>query len=249
MRILIVDDEPLARARLRRLISELPEYEVAGEADDGRKALALVETEEPDVVLMDIQMGGALNGIQIARMLAIDDMPPAVVFVTAYPEHALDAFSTGAAGYLVKPVRLDSLREALQKIQKLSRAQVTMLPHSPLQQPRREAVVATTRDGCIRIAADTILYFFSDQKYTTVRHLQGEHLITEPLRTLEDDFSPWVLRIHRRYLVSIRFIDSLERMSGEPAQFCVRMQHLPDLLPVSRRRVAITRRCLTADGR
>lgn len=249
MRILIVDDEPLARERLRRLILELPDYEIAGEADNGRNALALVETEEPDIVLMDIQMGGPLNGMQVARTLALDDMPPAVVFTTAYPEHALAAFGTGAAGYLVKPVRLDSLREALQKIQKLSRAQLGTLPYNSLQRPKREAVVAITREGRVRIAADTILYFFSDQKYTTVRHLQGEHLISEPLRTLEADFYPWVLRIHRRYLISVRFIDSLERMPGEPSQFCVRMQHVPDPLPVSRRRVAMARRSLMTNNR
>lgn len=249
MRILIVDDEPLARGRLRRLILEMPGYEIAGEADSGREALEIVEKEEPDVVLMDIQMGGAVNGIQVARMLALDDMPPAVVFTTAYPEHALAAFSTGAAGYLVKPVRLDSLRDALQKIQKLSRAQLGILPYNSSQRPRREAVVAITREGRVRITADTILYFFSDQKYTTVRHLNGEHLITEPLQTLEADFSPWVLRIHRRYLVSIRFIDSLERMPGEPTQFCVRIQHVPDPLPVSRRRVAMARRSLVTDNR
>ena len=249
MRILIVDDEPLARARLRQLIMELPGYEVAGEADNGRDALALIEAEEPDVVLLDIQMGGQLDGIQVARMLALDDMPPAVVFTTAYAEHALAAFGAGAAGYLVKPVRLDSLREALQKIQKLSRAQLTTIPYSPQQRPQREAVVATTRDGCVRIAADTILYFFADQKYTTVRHLQGEHLITEPLRALEADFAPWVLRIHRRYLVAIQFVDCLERISGEPAQCYLRMQHVADPLPVSRRRVAMTRRFLTTEGR
>ena len=116
MRVLIVDDEPLARERLRRLLGELPGYEVAGEAADGENALRLIEREEPDVVLLDIRMGGAIDGLQVARRVAEDDFPPGVIFVTAYPEHALSAFDARGAAYLLKPVRREKLADALQHL-------------------------------------------------------------------------------------------------------------------------------------
>lgn len=249
MRVVIVDDEPLARERLQRLVAEFPGYEVVGEAGDGESALELMEAEEPDVVLLDIRMGGDIDGLQVARAIAADEMPPAVIFITAYPEHALSAFDAKAASYLLKPVRREKLRDALLHVRKLSRAQMPALDAKPGERPKREFVLATNRDGLLRIPAEDIIYFQADQKYTTVCHLHGEVLIEESLKTLEEDFAPWFLRIHRKALVATRFIAALERGHSDDAQHWLRVRHSTALLPVSRRRLSEVRRFLTGgDG-
>ncbi len=247
MRVVIADDEPLARERLRRLIAEFPGYEVVGEAEDGDSAIELCREEEPDVVLLDIRMG-MVDGLQVARTIAEEDMPPAVIFTTAYPEHALSAFDAQAYAYLLKPVRKEKLKEALMRVRKLSRAQKPVTVAAPGTRPKREFVLATTREGLVRVPVDDIIYFVADQKYTTVSHLHGEVLIEESLKTLEDDFAPWFLRVHRKALVATRFIAGLERGKGDESLHWLRMRHATGLLPVSRRRLAEVRRFLTDDG-
>ena len=247
MRVVIVDDEPLARERLRRLIAEFPGYEVVGEAGDGETALEIIRDEEPDVVLLDVRMG-MVDGLQVARAIAEEEMPPAIIFITAYPEHALSAFDADADAYLLKPVRKEKLREALQRVRKLSRAQKPSAVVVPGSRPKREFVLATTRDGLVRVPVDDIIYFLADQKYTTVCHLHGEVLIEESLKTLEDDFAPWFLRVHRKVLVATRFIAGLERGKTDDSQHWLRVRHALTLLPVSRRRLAEVRRFLTDDG-
>ncbi|MDR3419428.1 MAG: LytTR family DNA-binding domain-containing protein [Nevskia sp.] len=247
MRVVIVDDEPLARERLRRLIAEFPGYEVVGEAGDGESAIEIIREEEPDVVLLDVRMG-MVDGLQVARAIAEEEMPPAIIFITAYPEHALSAFDAQADAYLLKPVRKEKLREALQRVRKLSRAQKPVAGVAPGSRPKREFVLATTREGLVRVPVDDIVYFLADQKYTTVCHLHGEVLIEESLKTLEDDFSPWFLRVHRKALVATRFIAGLERGKTDESQHWLRVRHAHTLLPVSRRRLAEVRRFLTDDG-
>ena len=243
MRIVIVDDEPLARERLRRLLAEFPGYEVVGEASEGEQALGVIRDSQPDVVLLDIRMPG-MDGLQVARHLAEEKLPPAVVFTTAFSEHALSAFDASATAYLLKPVKKDKLREVLQRARRPSRAAQRELGRNETARPRREFVLATTREGLVRVPAEDIVYFLADQKYTTVHHLHGEVLIEESLKTLEDDFAPWFLRIHRKALVATRFILSLERGKGEEHHL-VRLRHANEPLPVSRRRLAEVRRYLT----
>lgn len=246
MRVVIVDDEPLARERLRRLVAEFPGYEIVGEAGDGEAAIEIIRDEEPDVVLLDVRMG-MVDGLQVARAIKEEDMPPAIIFITAYPEHALSAFDAQGDAYLLKPVRKEKLKEALQRVRKLSRAQKPTIA-LPGTKPAREYVLATTREGLARVPAEDIVYFLADQKYTTVCHLHGEVLIEESLKTLEDDFSPWFLRVHRKALVATRFIAGLERGKGDESQHWLKVRHAATLLPVSRRRLAEVRRFLTDDG-
>lgn len=247
MRVAIVDDEPLARERLRRLLAEFPGYEVVGEAGDGAQALELIRAQAPDLVLLDIRMPG-MDGLQVARQLADEKMPPAVIFTTAFSEHALSAFDASATAYLLKPIRKEKLKEALQRARRPSRAtQLQVGATVPGDKPKREFVLATTRDGLVRVPADDIVYFLADQKYTTVHHLHGEVLIEESLKTLERDFAPAFLRIHRKALVATRFIVALERGKGEEHHL-VRMRHATEALPVSRRRLAEVRRYLTHQG-
>ena len=244
MRVVIVDDEPLARERLRRLLTEFPGYDVVGEAGDGESALELIDEEQPDLVFLDIRMGG-MDGLQVARQLSEEDVPPAVIFTTAYAEHALSAFDTAATAYLLKPIRKEKLRDAMVKVRRPSRAQRPGGEAKPGDRPKREFVLATTRDGLIRVPADDIVYFLADQKYTTVHHLHGEVLIEESLKTLEQDFEPWFLRVHRKALVATRFIQALERGRGEDEHHWLRLRHAHNLLPVSRRRLTEVRRFTT----
>ena len=250
MRVVIVDDEPLARERLRRLMAEFPGYDVIAEAGVGESALDIIEEEEPDLVLLDVRMGGT-DGISVARQLAQLDMPPAVIFTTAYAEHALSAFDAQADAYLLKPIRKEKLRDALLKVRKLSRAQKTIKAGDPNAKPWREFILATTREGLVRVPVDDVLYFLADQKYTTVCHLHGEVLIEESLKTLEEDLLPAFIRVHRKALVATKFIASLERRRGDDedddSAHWLRMRHSTALLPVSRRRLAEVRRFLTHD--
>lgn len=245
MRVVIVDDEPLARERLRRLLADFPGYQVVGEAGDGESALDIIDEEEPDLVLLDIRMGG-MDGLQVARQLQELELPPAVIFTTAYSEHALSAFDANAQAYLLKPIRQEKLKDALMRVRKPNRAQKPAVS-APIEgaRPKREFVLATTRDGLVRVPVDDIVYFLADQKYTTVCHLHGEVLIEESLKTLEDDFAPWFLRIHRKALVATRFIAGLERDREGEQHHWLKMKHAKEPLPVSRRRLAEVRRYMT----
>ena len=243
MRVVIVDDEPLARERLRRMLAEFPGYDVIGEADNGDSAIELIERERPDVVLLDIRMGGR-DGLQVARRLAQQVVPPAVIFTTAHAEHALSAFDAAAQGYLMKPIRREKLAEALQRVRRPSRA-LDLEKIASAEKPERPFVVATTREGIKRIPIEDIIYFLADQKYTTVYYLHGEVLIEESLNKLEEDLAAWFLRVHRKALVATRFITGLERgKQDEEEVHWLRLRHVSTPIPVSRRRLAEVRRAL-----
>ena len=245
MRLVIVDDEPLARERLRRMVEELPGWDVAGEASSGEQALTMIRAEQPDAVLLDIHMAG-MDGLQVAHALAKQPTPPAIIFVTAYSEHALTAFETSAVGYLLKPVRKEKLVEALARARRPSRAQLeTMVTTAGQQAPRRTWITATTREGTVRVSVMDIVYFLADQKYTTVHHLHGEVLIEESLNSLEEDLAPTFMRIHRKALVQVRVIERIERSLG--LQYHLKLRHAETLLPIGRRRLAELRRLLNEE--
>jgi two-component system, LytTR family, response regulator AlgR len=232
MKILIVDDEPPARDRLKRLIEELDDCECAGEAGNGAEAIALAGKLAPDVVLMDIRMPG-MDGVEAARHLSRLDEPPAVIFVTAYDEYALRAFDTQAVGYLLKPVRKEKLADTLQKAARLTKPQLAVLAREAAPRRRRTHLSVRMRGELRLIPIEEVLFFLADQKYVTVRHLNGEELIEESLRALEEEFAPDFVRIHRNALVAARHIASIDR-SGE-GQYAVRLRGHGDELPVSRR--------------
>ena len=126
MKVLVVDDEMPARARLCALLQDLGGYQVCGEAANGREALQLSEAEQPDVLLLDIRMPG-MDGLEAARHLQLLEQPPAIIFTTAYNDYALQAFETHAVDYLLKPVRKDRLEDALRHAQRLTRVQAATL--------------------------------------------------------------------------------------------------------------------------
>lgn len=241
MRILIADDEALARERLRRLLAELgDEHQVVAEAPDGETALALCAREEVDLVLLDIEMPG-MDGLEAAARLAQLDPPPAVVLVTAYPEFALDAFARRVADYLVKPVRRERLAAALAGVRIATRPQRQTLPVEPAADtPGRRHLSAPYRGGVRTVPIEEVLYLRATQKYVSVHYPGGELLVEESLKALEDEFADRFLRVHRNTLVARDQVSGLEKAADGGVLICLR-EH-PERLPVSRRHLAEVRR-------
>lgn len=230
MKILIVDDEALARSRLRALLAKDGTHEVVGEAASGEACLKLVARDRPDIVLLDIRMPG-MDGIETARHLAALSEPPAVIFATAYDGFAIQAFEAQAVGYLLKPVREQRLAEALQRATRPTRPQLAAL--SDTGSTRRGRIAAKLGDALRLIPIDTIHYFQADQKYVTVHHEGGADLIDESLRELEAEFQDDFVRIHRNALVALKFVAALER--DERGNLCLQLRGGEEPLAVSRR--------------
>ena len=243
MRLLIVDDEAPARSRLRRLLEErCPEYQVVGEAQSGDEALRICSDQGIDIVLLDIRMPGT-GGLEAAAMLAELETPPAVVFVTAYEEHALAAFEAQAVDYLLKPIRGERLEVALRKARVLTRPQLAALRD---QEEGKASLTANYRGGMKRIALDSVLCFQADQKYTNVYHEAGETLLEESLISLENRFGEQFLRVHRNALVAKSRIKGLDR--GSDGRWRVVMGGGDLQLEVSRRHLADIRRWLKQEN-
>jgi two-component system response regulator AlgR len=232
MRVLIADDEAPARERLRSLLTEVPGMEVVAEAANGDEALRLTVETAPDVVLLDVRMPG-VDGIEAARQINSLVEPPAVIFATAYDEYAISAFDTNAVGYLLKPIRKEKLAEALGRAGRLTRPQMQKLASSPQEQPKRTHIAARHREGLRLIPVEDVMYFFAEQKYTTVKHLKGEDLIEDSLRSLEEEFGAAFVRIHRNALVSVRYLEGIDR--NPEGQYFVRLRGCEAPLQVSRR--------------
>ena len=173
MRVLIADDELPARARMRQLLEEVGEpVEVVGEAANGAQVLAACDRQPVDLVLLDIRMPG-LDGIATALALADRPDAPAVVFVTAYEEHALAAFDANAIDYLLKPVRRERLLRALDKARALSGEQLDVLA------AQGEFINASLGGRALRIPAAEVALLRADSKYVEVWHDGGMALTEE----------------------------------------------------------------------
>ncbi len=240
MRVLIADDEPLARMRLRTLIESLDGYEVAGEAADGREVLLRFGALAPEIVLLDIRMPG-MDGLEAARHLSRLEHAPAVIFTTAYSDHALEAFAAHALDYLLKPIRREHLEQALTRIRGLTHRPAAAPPAQDLDQARKYLCVRVR--GSLQLVAITdIVYFLADEGYVTVHHTHGEVLIEDSLKSLEQEFGDRFTRIHRNALVANACLQALEKDSD--GQFRLRLHGLPSTLEVSRRQVPLLRRHL-----
>jgi two-component system response regulator AlgR len=232
MRVLIVDDEPPARERLRSMLAETGEFECAGEAGHGEQAIDLVDQLKPDIVLLDVRMPG-VDGLEVARHLATLPEPPAVIFTTAFDEYALQAFDSEAVAYLLKPIRAEKLRAALAKAVRLTRPQLQQVAAAAREPTHRMHIGVRGRDGLKLIPIEEVFYFHADQKYTTVKHLKGEDLIEDSLKTLEEEFTASFVRIHRNAVVNSRYLERIARDAS--GQHFVHLRGLPDALEVSRR--------------
>ncbi|NKC00558.1 MAG: response regulator [Pseudomonadales bacterium] len=239
MKILLVDDETLARDRLRRLLEANPAHEVVGEAANGVEAVKQCAALQPDLVLLDIRMPG-MDGLETARHFSELESPPGVIFCTAYEEHAIQAFDLQAVGYLLKPVRRENLFEALLKSVKLNRAQITALRAE--EDGGRSHLSARTHKGVELVAIEDVRYLQADQKYVTVRFGDGEVIIDEPLRDLEDEFGDRFVRVHRNALIARNFVEGLVK-DGE-GQMCIQLSGVEDLIEVSRRHLPSIRKLI-----
>lgn len=220
MKILIVDDEPPARIRLGQMLGDCAgqlSVTVVGQAEDGRAALSAVASLAPDVVLLDISMPD-MSGIEVARHLAQADRPPAIIFVTAYDEHALEAFEVQALDYLLKPVRADRLLAALRRVRR-------PLPREPrLEQLARQLgtvrrhLSVSERGRILLVPLDEVVYLRAELKYVTIRTARREYLTEEPLAALAAEFGDRFVRIHRNALVARSYIAGFQRIKGPGGQ-------------------------------
>ena len=229
MKILIVDDEKPARERLKDLVLEVDAgYELL-EAANGLDALRITEEEQPDVVMLDIRMP-IMDGLEAAQHMALLTPPPAVVFTTAYDEHALKAFDTNAIDYLLKPIRLERLQTALDRARVIQRARLTAVQGTSQMRTHIGAII----QGKLQlIPVREIRYFKAEQKYVTVYWPGHEALIDDSLRVIEEEFGGLFLRVHRNALVAVAHIESLEK--GDDGTYLVSLRDTPEKLPVSRR--------------
>jgi two-component system response regulator AlgR len=251
LRVLLVDDEPLARQRLARLLAEHENYQIVAEAGNGQAALDWLRQHKADLVLLDIQMPG-LTGLQVAEQL-MNILPstgsrPAIIFCTAYDEYAFNAFKVEAVDYLLKPIRKDDLNKALQRAQRWIEQQPNAEPESnKTNMCARTHISARTHQGLQLIPIVDIYSFQADQKYITVKYQIDESrtcevLIDDPLKTLEDEFSQHFVRIHRNALVAKDKIDRLETV--ESSVHILYLKGLDEGMSVSRRHLPGVRKLM-----
>lgn len=251
MNILVVDDEPLARSRLRTLLNECPGplRHMVREASSASEAMTLLSPsggQAFDVVLLDIHMPGQ-DGLCLAQNLKALSHPPSVVFVTAHTDHAVSAFELDASDYLTKPVRQERLQQALAKAQR-----ATQPATGTLGLPRGssvdsaivgEALLIQDRGRTERVPLNEVLYFKAEQKYVTVRTTGRSYVLDGSLSELETRYPQQFLRIHRNALVARHAVRSLEKHFDpeEGEGWAVRLHGLAELLTVSRRQAAAVR--------
>ncbi len=239
MKCLIVDDEVLARERLVRLLGDCDGLRVCGEAANGEQGLQQVERLQPDLVLLDVRMPG-MDGLEMARHLLTLDCAPAVIFTTAYGDHALDAFDTQAVDYLLKPVHPQRLRLALEKARRLSPARLQQLQAANGE--RRTHLCARVRGNLELMSVDQVVYLQADNKYVTACSGERSILLEESLKMLEQEFASSFIRIHRNALVAPRCIVGLEKdREGRHRVILegvdVRLEVSRRLLPTLRKRI------------
>jgi len=236
MKVLIADDEAHARGRLAALLAAAGgDYEVVAQAANGAEVLAGCEQQQVDLVLLDIRMPG-MDGIEAALALAEHPSPPAVIFVTAYDEHALDAFEANAIDYLLKPVRPERLLRALDKASALNPDQQSALAQAGA------FFNASYRGGVLRIPASDVIFLRADSKYVEVWHPQGVALSEESLRTVEERLPGLFLRVHRNALVAPGRLRELRK--GPEGQLRLLLHGSDEPVEVSRRHAPEVRRIL-----
>lgn len=231
-RVLLADDEAPARERLRALLQAQGGCELVGECGAGDEAVRLAAGLHPDVVLLDVRMPG-MSGLEAARHIALLPDPPAVIFVTAYDQYAIDAFDAEAIDYLLKPVRATRLASALERAVRLSGARLEHLASAAPQPLPRTHLAARVGETVRLIPLQEVYYCSADHKYTRVRHRGGTDLIDDPLRALEEEFRAGFVRVHRGALVNLAHLAAVER-TGD-GQFEVVLRETGERLRVSRR--------------
>jgi two-component system, LytTR family, response regulator AlgR len=239
MKLLVVDDEPLARERLKRLVQALHPGVELHEAANGAEAIAANEHFEPDIVLLDIRMPG-MDGIEAARHMTRVERPPAIIFCTAYEEYALAAFESRAVGYLLKPVQREKLEAALANARASTRYQLSAV--AEVGGSRRRFLSSRSAAGTRLVALEQIRLLMADHKYVTAHFPGGTLLLDESLRELEQEFPDSFMRVHRNALVALAHVRGmLRRGSGE---FVLELDGIATPVQISRRHLAEVREIL-----
>ena len=243
LKVLLVDDELLARQRLRTLLGDCnrPGAVVLAEAANGPQAIAAIRQGAFDLVLLDVRMPG-MDGVQLAQTIASMPQPPAIVFVTAHAEHAVQAFDVAAVDYLTKPVRLERLQQALQKVEHLVLLKQTQLTDSP-----GEVLIIQDRGRTERVPLAEVLYLKAELKYITVRTAARSYILDGALNELEEKYTAQFMRVHRNALIARRAVRSLEKHydAEEGEGWAVRLNGIPEVLAVSRRQLSAVREAMT----
>lgn len=250
LRILLVDDEPLARERLRMLLGDIAGQfpaEIVGEAANGIQALECLQQGQVDVVLSDIRMPG-MDGIELASHLGRLEKPPAVIFTTAYDNYAVQAFDLNAVDYLMKPVRAQRLLAALLRLpsQRPDSALLAGIGQS-VRGGGRTHLSCHERGRLLLVPVDEVLYFRADLKYVTARTAAREYLLDESLTHLEQEFAERFVRLHRAVLVARSALAGFEKTASDDAEAYgwALLREVPEKLPVSRRQWAAAKAALT----
>lgn len=242
LKVLVVDDESLARSRLRTLLADCrsPSAVVAGEAADAVQAMHALRHDSFDAVLLDIRMPGT-DGIALAQHIAVLPQPPAVVFVTAHAGHAVQAFEVEALDYLTKPVRLERLQLALQKVERLAAVDI-----GPKPDLTDEVLIIHDRGRTERVPLAEVLYLKAELKYITIRTARRSYILDGSLSELEDRHAGYFMRIHRNALIARRAIRALEKHFDpeEGEGWAVRLNGIDEVLAVSRRQLAAVREAI-----
>jgi two-component system, LytTR family, response regulator AlgR len=249
--ILIVDDELLARNRLRTLLSDCshPAATVSGEAKNAAEAMALLERVQFDAILLDIHMPGG-DGLALARSLKnlpyFQTNPPAIVFITAHAEHAVEAFELTATDYLTKPVRLERLKNALLKVEHF-RQSIRRLELENGIIKTNETLIIQERGMTERIPLREVLYLKAELKYISVRTALKTHILEGSLNELETRFPNHFLRIHRNALVATQAMRALEKHLDPDEGECwaVRLEGIDEVLTVSRRQLVAVKEMIS----
>ena len=244
LRVLVVDDEALARARLRTLLSDCSEpwADVLAEAANAAQAVSALQREVFDLVLLDIRMPGR-DGVTLARDIAELTEPPGVVFVTAHAEHAVQAFEVEAQDYLTKPVRLERLQQALQKVERTIQSRRWLEPDKD-----EEVLLIQDRGRTERVPLSEVVYLKAELKYITVRTLSRSYILDASLSELEERHAAQFMRIHRNALIARRAVRALEKHFDpeEGDGWAVRLNGIDELLAVSRRQLGAVREAMAA---
>jgi two-component system LytT family response regulator len=207
MKALLIDDERIARAELRRLLGAHPEIEIVGEARNGKEAMEQIAALTPDVIFLDIQMPG-MSGFELLERL---DEPPQVIFTTAFDQHALKAFEANALDYLLKPIAPDRLANAVKKLTPARPAPVAPAPASPAPASPLDRVFVRDGDRCWMVQFSDIVLLESEGNYTRVYFGTNKPLIPRSLALLEERLDPAVFfRASRQHMVNLRAIERID---------------------------------------
>jgi two-component system response regulator LytT len=233
LKVLVVDDEAPARSELRYLLGEAGGVEVIGEASNATEALQLIKAIPYDAVFLDIDMPG-ISGMRLAQVLSEVEHPPAIVFVTAYSEHAVEAFDVEAADYLVKPVEVARLRRAIERLG----------PPEPAPGARVERVPVEKAGKKLLLSVEEIFYVMAKDDYSYLFTDGERYLSTLSLADLEKRLEPrGFYRVHRRFVVNLAQVKEVVPMYGGTLLLTMK-DKAASQVPVSRRRVPSLKKAL-----